>query len=45
MQHLVTSCLSLLQVRTLEYMKHQALQPDMSHLTDTVQRLALQSRT
>ncbi|KAM8728989.1 VPS35 endosomal protein-sorting factor-like isoform 1-T1 [Acanthopagrus schlegelii] len=38
-------CETRVSVRTLEYMKHQALQPDMSHLTDTVQRLALQSRT
>lgn len=37
--------LSLLQVRTLEYIKHQAQQADMSHLSDTVQRLTLQSRT
>lgn len=43
---LLTSCpLSLLQVRTLECIKHQAQQPDMTHLSDTVQRLALQSRT
>ncbi|XP_037318819.2 VPS35 endosomal protein-sorting factor-like isoform X2 [Pungitius pungitius] len=32
-------------VRTLEYIKHQAQQADMAHLSDTVQRLALQSRT
>uniref|UniRef100_A0A671TVD1 VPS35 endosomal protein-sorting factor-like n=1 Tax=Sparus aurata TaxID=8175 RepID=A0A671TVD1_SPAAU len=38
-------CETRVSVRTLEYIKHQALQPDMSHLTDTVQRLALQSRT
>lgn len=36
---------SLLQVRTLECIKHQAQQHDMTHLTDVVQRLALQSRT
>lgn len=33
------------QVRTLEHIKHQAQQPDLTHLTDTVQRLMLQSRT
>lgn len=36
---------SLLQVRTLESIKQQAQQHDMTHLTDVVQRLALQSRT
>lgn len=36
---------SFLQVRTLECIKHQAQQHDMTHLTDVVQRLALQSRT
>lgn len=35
----------LLQVRTLECIKHQAQQHDMSHLADVAQRLALQSRT
>lgn len=38
-------CDTRLSVRTLEHMKQQAQQPDMSHLSDTVQRLALQSRT
>uniref|UniRef100_A0A3Q2YTV6 VPS35 endosomal protein-sorting factor-like n=1 Tax=Hippocampus comes TaxID=109280 RepID=A0A3Q2YTV6_HIPCM len=38
-------CETRISVRTLEYMKHQAKQADMSHLSDTVQRLALQSRT
>lgn len=52
--HLQLSCPSLtqpsllssaVQVRTLESIKQQAQQPDMTHLTDTVQRLTLQSRT
>uniref|UniRef100_A0A667YJD8 VPS35 endosomal protein-sorting factor-like n=1 Tax=Myripristis murdjan TaxID=586833 RepID=A0A667YJD8_9TELE len=38
-------CDTRASVRTLEFMKHQAQQPDMAHLSDTVQRLALQSRT
>ncbi|XP_041829823.1 VPS35 endosomal protein-sorting factor-like [Melanotaenia boesemani] len=38
-------CETRVSVRTLEYVKHQAQQPDMAHLSDTVQRLALQSRT
>ncbi|KAE8284508.1 hypothetical protein D5F01_LYC17841 [Larimichthys crocea] len=38
-------CETRISVRTLEYIKHQAHLPDMTHLTDTVQRLALQSRT
>ncbi|XP_061912130.1 VPS35 endosomal protein-sorting factor-like [Entelurus aequoreus] len=38
-------CDTRISVRTLEYMKHQAAQADMAHLSDTVQRLALQSRT
>uniref|UniRef100_A0A3Q3KWI5 VPS35 endosomal protein-sorting factor-like n=1 Tax=Labrus bergylta TaxID=56723 RepID=A0A3Q3KWI5_9LABR len=38
-------CETRVSVRTLEYIKHQAQQPDMNHLTETVQRLALQSRT
>ncbi|XP_051795896.1 VPS35 endosomal protein-sorting factor-like isoform X2 [Acanthochromis polyacanthus] len=38
-------CETRISVRTLEYIKHQAQQPDMVHLSDTVQRLALQSRT
>lgn len=38
-------CDTRLSVKTLEYIKHQAQQPDMSHLSETVQRLALQSRT
>ncbi|XP_029978055.1 VPS35 endosomal protein-sorting factor-like isoform X1 [Sphaeramia orbicularis] len=38
-------CDTRISVRTLEHIKHQAQQPDMAHLTDTVQRLALQTRT
>uniref|UniRef100_A0A7N6FMB8 VPS35 endosomal protein-sorting factor-like n=1 Tax=Anabas testudineus TaxID=64144 RepID=A0A7N6FMB8_ANATE len=38
-------CDTRVSVRTLEYIKHQAQQPDMTHLSDTAQRLALQSRT
>ncbi|KAM9336346.1 LOW QUALITY PROTEIN: VPS35 endosomal protein-sorting factor-like [Symphorus nematophorus] len=38
-------CDTRISVRTLECIKHQAQQPDMTHLTDTVQRLQLQSRT
>ncbi|XP_075890852.1 VPS35 endosomal protein-sorting factor-like isoform X1 [Nelusetta ayraudi] len=38
-------CETRVSVRTLESIKHQAQQPDMTHLTDTVQRLTLQSRT
>nr|XP_046233365.1 VPS35 endosomal protein-sorting factor-like isoform X2 [Scatophagus argus] len=38
-------CETRVSVRTLEYIKHQAQQPEMTHLTDAVQRLALQSRT
>uniref|UniRef100_A0A665UVW2 VPS35 endosomal protein-sorting factor-like n=1 Tax=Echeneis naucrates TaxID=173247 RepID=A0A665UVW2_ECHNA len=38
-------CETRISVRTLEYMKHQAQQPNMVHLSDTVQRLTLQSRT
>ncbi|XP_061611932.1 VPS35 endosomal protein-sorting factor-like isoform X2 [Phyllopteryx taeniolatus] len=38
-------CETRVSVRTLEYVKHQAQQADMSHLSDMVQRLALQSRT
>ncbi|KAL6094475.1 vps35l [Pungitius sinensis] len=38
-------CDTRVSVRTLEYIKHQAQQADMAHLSDTVQRLALQSRT
>lgn len=38
-------CETRISVRTLEHIKHQAQQPDMVHLSDTVQRLALQSRT
>lgn len=37
--------LCFLQIRTLESIRHQALRPDMAHLSDTIQRLALQSRT
>ncbi|MEQ2186198.1 VPS35 endosomal protein-sorting factor-like, partial [Goodea atripinnis] len=36
---------AFVRVRTLEYIKHQAQQPDMAHLSDTIQRLVLQSRT
>uniref|UniRef100_UPI003AAA9D70 VPS35 endosomal protein-sorting factor-like isoform X2 n=1 Tax=Centroberyx gerrardi TaxID=166262 RepID=UPI003AAA9D70 len=32
-------------VRTLEFIRHQAQQPDLAHISDMVQRLALQSRT
>lgn len=47
MRHVCTAVVHtfLLQVRTLEYIKHQAQQRDMTHLTDVVQRLMLQSRT
>uniref|UniRef100_A0A8C5N900 VPS35 endosomal protein-sorting factor-like n=1 Tax=Gouania willdenowi TaxID=441366 RepID=A0A8C5N900_GOUWI len=38
-------CETRFSVRTLEHIKHQAQQLDMAHLSDTVQRLALQSRT
>uniref|UniRef100_A0A674MAA4 VPS35 endosomal protein-sorting factor-like n=1 Tax=Takifugu rubripes TaxID=31033 RepID=A0A674MAA4_TAKRU len=38
-------CETRMSVRTLECIKHQAQQHDMTHLTDVVQRLALQSRT
>uniref|UniRef100_A0A7N8XW63 VPS35 endosomal protein-sorting factor-like n=1 Tax=Mastacembelus armatus TaxID=205130 RepID=A0A7N8XW63_9TELE len=38
-------CETRISVRTLDYIKHQAQQPDMAHLSDTIQRLALQSRT
>ncbi|MED6266012.1 VPS35 endosomal protein-sorting factor-like, partial [Characodon lateralis] len=38
-------CEARVSVRTLEYIKHQAEQPDMAHLSDTIQRLVLQSRT
>ncbi|KAM6898761.1 VPS35 endosomal protein-sorting factor-like [Lycodopsis pacificus] len=38
-------CETRVSVRTLEYIKHQARQADMTHLSDTVQRLALQSCT
>uniref|UniRef100_A0A3B3ZWE1 VPS35 endosomal protein-sorting factor-like n=1 Tax=Periophthalmus magnuspinnatus TaxID=409849 RepID=A0A3B3ZWE1_9GOBI len=38
-------CDTRFSVRTLDHMKQQAQQLDMSHLSDTVQRLALQSRT
>ncbi|XP_061667033.1 VPS35 endosomal protein-sorting factor-like isoform X2 [Syngnathoides biaculeatus] len=37
-------CETRVSVRTLEYIKHQAQQADMSHLSEMVQRLALQSR-
>uniref|UniRef100_A0A1A8RWG1 VPS35 endosomal protein-sorting factor-like n=2 Tax=Nothobranchius rachovii TaxID=451742 RepID=A0A1A8RWG1_9TELE len=38
-------CETRVSVRTLESMKLQARQPDLAHLSDTVQRLTLQSRT
>uniref|UniRef100_A0A3Q2TGY7 VPS35 endosomal protein-sorting factor-like n=1 Tax=Fundulus heteroclitus TaxID=8078 RepID=A0A3Q2TGY7_FUNHE len=38
-------CETRVSVRTLESIKHQAQQPDMAHLADAIQRLALQSRT
>ncbi|KAM7371135.1 hypothetical protein PAMP_010626 [Pampus punctatissimus] len=38
-------CDTRISVRTLEYIKHQSLQHDTAHLSDTFQRLALQSRT
>ncbi|KAA8577571.1 hypothetical protein FQN60_016024 [Etheostoma spectabile] len=38
-------CETRVSVRTLESIKQQAQQADMSHLSDTVQRLVLQSRT
>uniref|UniRef100_A0A4W6F9X0 VPS35 endosomal protein-sorting factor-like n=1 Tax=Lates calcarifer TaxID=8187 RepID=A0A4W6F9X0_LATCA len=38
-------CETRISVRTLESIKHQAQQPNMTHLSDTVQRLTLQSRT
>ncbi|XP_077482036.1 VPS35 endosomal protein-sorting factor-like isoform X2 [Stigmatopora argus] len=38
-------CETRVSVRTLEHMKRQALQADMSHLTDAIHRLALTSRT
>ncbi|XP_053196750.1 VPS35 endosomal protein-sorting factor-like isoform X2 [Scomber japonicus] len=38
-------CDTRVSVRTLESIKQQAVQHDMSHLSDTVQRLTLQSRT
>uniref|UniRef100_A0A3Q3J5X5 VPS35 endosomal protein-sorting factor-like n=1 Tax=Monopterus albus TaxID=43700 RepID=A0A3Q3J5X5_MONAL len=45
LSHKQGHCETRISVRTLEYIKHQAQQPDMTHLSDTVQRLALQSRT
>ncbi|XP_028990789.1 VPS35 endosomal protein-sorting factor-like isoform X2 [Betta splendens] len=38
-------CDTRVSVRTLENIKHQAQQPDAAHLSDMVQRLALQTRT
>ncbi|XP_013882960.1 VPS35 endosomal protein-sorting factor-like isoform X2 [Austrofundulus limnaeus] len=38
-------CETRVSVQTLEHIKHQAQQPGMAHLLDTVQRLTLQSRT
>ncbi|XP_077595458.1 VPS35 endosomal protein-sorting factor-like [Stigmatopora nigra] len=38
-------CETRVSVRTLEHMKRQSLQADMSHLTDAIHRLALTSRT
>ncbi|XP_048026479.1 LOW QUALITY PROTEIN: VPS35 endosomal protein-sorting factor-like [Megalobrama amblycephala] len=37
-------CETRTSVRTLEYIKHQAQQADMSHLSDMTARLSLQSR-
>ncbi|XP_051523753.1 VPS35 endosomal protein-sorting factor-like isoform X2 [Myxocyprinus asiaticus] len=37
-------CDARTSVRTLEHIKHQAQQPDLSHLTDIITRLSLQSR-
>uniref|UniRef100_A0A671SRX9 VPS35 endosomal protein-sorting factor-like n=1 Tax=Sinocyclocheilus anshuiensis TaxID=1608454 RepID=A0A671SRX9_9TELE len=37
-------CDTRTSVRTLEYIKHQAQQADMSHLSDVTARLSLQSR-
>uniref|UniRef100_A0A8C3B1R7 VPS35 endosomal protein-sorting factor-like n=1 Tax=Cyclopterus lumpus TaxID=8103 RepID=A0A8C3B1R7_CYCLU len=45
LSHKYGHCETRVSVRTLECMKHQAQQADMTHLSDTVQRLALQSRT
>ncbi|XP_023196580.1 UPF0505 protein C16orf62 homolog isoform X2 [Xiphophorus maculatus] len=38
-------CETRVSIRTLESIRHQAQRPDMAHLSDTIQRLALQSRT
>ncbi|XP_063748975.1 VPS35 endosomal protein-sorting factor-like isoform X2 [Eleginops maclovinus] len=38
-------CETRVSVRTLEFLKHQSQQADMSHLSEAVQRLALQTRT
>uniref|UniRef100_A0A8C8GRW2 VPS35 endosomal protein-sorting factor-like n=1 Tax=Oncorhynchus tshawytscha TaxID=74940 RepID=A0A8C8GRW2_ONCTS len=38
-------CNTRTSVRTLEFIKHQAQQPDMAHLSDMLHRLTLQSRT
>uniref|UniRef100_A0A8C7H9Z2 VPS35 endosomal protein-sorting factor-like n=1 Tax=Oncorhynchus kisutch TaxID=8019 RepID=A0A8C7H9Z2_ONCKI len=38
-------CNTRTSVRTLEFIKHQAQQPDMVHLSDVLHRLTLQSRT
>uniref|UniRef100_A0A3P9QAW0 VPS35 endosomal protein-sorting factor-like n=1 Tax=Poecilia reticulata TaxID=8081 RepID=A0A3P9QAW0_POERE len=38
-------CETRISIRTLESIRHQAQRPDMAHLSDTIQRLALQSRT
>ncbi|KAM4623948.1 VPS35 endosomal protein-sorting factor-like isoform 2-T2 [Polymixia lowei] len=45
LSHKHGNCDTRTSVRTLEYIKHQAKQPDMTHISDMVQRLALQSRT
>ncbi|KAJ8246244.1 hypothetical protein GJAV_G00265420 [Gymnothorax javanicus] len=37
-------CDTRTSVRTLEHIKHQGLQPHMSHIADMAQRLSLQSR-
>uniref|UniRef100_A0A8K9UC75 VPS35 endosomal protein-sorting factor-like n=1 Tax=Oncorhynchus mykiss TaxID=8022 RepID=A0A8K9UC75_ONCMY len=38
-------CNTRTSVRTLEFIKHQAQQPDMAYLSDMLHRLTLQSRT
>ncbi|XP_059180994.1 VPS35 endosomal protein-sorting factor-like isoform X2 [Centropristis striata] len=45
LSHKHGSCETRVSVRTLESIRLQSQQPDMSHLSETVQRLSLQSRT